>query len=157
MKKALPQKAKAESFASESADAAKAATASMAKSAPMSLAPPAPAAASATGDKQTFNSDIIDRVVAAQQNRIVRPIEQDSDTNWSALMPSNAGFSELTRDSDDGMIARFVQDKLDLIFWLRPPEASDYIFGCLIEAGSLKAEWRVRRTFSGACSRAPRR
>ena len=141
MKKALPQRAKNEALANDSADAAKAAPAPMAKASPIQEAPAAATVANATGEKRTFNSDVIDRVVSAQQNRIVRPIEQENDTNWSALMPANAGFAELTKDSDDGMIARFVQDKLDLIFWLRPPEASEYIFGCLIEAGSLKAEW----------------
>ncbi len=141
MKKALPQKIKADAFASESADSAKASSLAMPKAAPLPAAAPATAPGNAVNDKQTLNSEVIDRVVAAQQNRSVRPIEQDGDASWSALMPSNAGFSELTRDSDDGMIARFVQDKLDLIFWLRPPEASEYIFGCLIEAGSLKAEW----------------
>jgi signal transduction histidine kinase len=40
------------------------------------------------------------------------------------------------------MLARFVQDKLDLIFWLRPPEAPEMVFGCLIEAADLGELWK---------------
>jgi signal transduction histidine kinase len=86
-----------------------------------------------------LNAEVIDRALMAQQSRLVQPAEAEG--NWSAIMPATAEFAELTKNADEGMIARFVQDKLDLIFWLRPPEAPSLIFGCLIEAASLKAEW----------------
>ena len=85
-----------------------------------------------TGQKEMDNFD-------KQQIRMVQPAEPES--NWTALMPATAEFAELTKDQDEGMIARFVKDKLDLIFWLRPPEAPTLIFGCLIEAASLREEW----------------
>ncbi len=91
-------------------------------------------------DNKALNADIIEKAIQSQQSRLVQPTEQESG-NWSALMPATAEFAELTKDDDEGMIARFVQDKLDLIFWLRPPEAPTLIFGCLIEASSLKDEW----------------
>jgi signal transduction histidine kinase len=34
-----------------------------------------------------------------------------------------------------------VQDKLDIIFWVRPAQAPEMIFGCLVEAGSLRDLW----------------
>jgi signal transduction histidine kinase len=98
----------------------------------------APEAAGQGVETKTFNSEIIDRAIQTQQ-RMVQPAEPES--NWSALMPATAEFAELTKDADEGMIARFVHDKLDLIFWLRPPEAPTLIFGCLIEAASLRDEW----------------
>jgi signal transduction histidine kinase len=77
-------------------------------------------------------------------NRLVEPVQQVSSTtsNWSAILPATADFRALTAQNDEGMLARFVQDKLDLIFWIRPPEAPDMIFGCLIEAADLKEFWK---------------
>ena len=106
------------------------------------VVPAAPAAApmkTNAAEQKEFNSDIIDKAAYAQQSRAVQPAEPEG--NWSALMPATAEFAELTKDEDEGMIARFVKDKLDLIFWLRPPEAPTLIFGCLIEAASLRDEW----------------
>ena len=100
----------------------------------------APEGAQTAAPAKEFNSEIIDRAVQSGQiNRLVQPTEPEG--NWSALMPATAEFAELTKDADEGMIARFVQDKLDLIFWLRPPEAPTLIFGCLIETASLRDEW----------------
>lgn len=104
--------------------------------------PATPAAASAKTDaaeQKELNSDNFDKAPYTQQSRAVQPAETEG--NWSALMPATAEFAELTKDQDEGMIARFVKDKLDLIFWLRPPEAPTLIFGCLIEAASLRDEW----------------
>ncbi len=84
-----------------------------------------------------------DNALAQQEQvlRLVRPQEVEGDAQWSTIVPATAEFAELTKDGDEGMIARFVQNKLDLIFWLRPPEARTLIFGCLIEASSLREEW----------------
>ena len=92
-----------------------------------SIDPPAPA------DAATGNQDAT--------LRLVRPQELDNEAQWSALMPATAEFAVLTKDEDEGMVARFVQDKLDLIFWLRPPEARTFIFGCLVEAADLRDLW----------------
>ncbi len=71
---------------------------------------------------------------------------------WSQLMPSTADFRALTSDSTEGVVTRFVQDRLEILFWLRPPQAPDLIFGCLLEAGALREIWSAAfpdRTDSG--------
>jgi signal transduction histidine kinase len=60
----------------------------------------------------------------------------------STVVPEEAEFRSLTEEGDEGMIARFVQDKLNLIFWLRPPEAPEMVFGCLVEAGHFSTVWK---------------
>ena len=78
------------------------------------------------------------------QNRMVEPQQQvrSAVSNWSALLPATADFRALTAGNDEGMLARFVQDKLDLIFWIRPPEAPEMVFGCLVEAADLEPLWK---------------
>ncbi len=60
----------------------------------------------------------------------------------STVMPEEAEFRSLTEEGDDGLVARFVQDKLNLIFWVRPPEAPEMVFGCLVEAGHFSELWK---------------
>ncbi len=60
----------------------------------------------------------------------------------STIMPETAEFRNLTEEGDEGLVARFVQDKLTLIFWLRPPEAPEMVFGCLIEASHFDDLWK---------------
>ncbi len=77
-------------------------------------------------------------------NRQVEPQQQapmSTATNWSSVKPATADFRALTQGSEEGMVSRFVEDRLDLIFWLRPPEAPEMVFGCLIEAAELHPLW----------------
>lgn len=141
LKKVVPQSKSRSKMQSEDATGAPAAADKYDSKSAQSLAGRGAAFGGEQAEKKEFNSQVINQAIEVQQSRAVVPQKQEDDGNWSALMPSNAEFAQLTRDSSDGMIARFVQDKLDLIFWLRPPEAADYIFGCLIEADSLKNEW----------------
>jgi signal transduction histidine kinase len=82
------------------------------------------------------NTDLNNRMVVPQQQT------RSATSNWSAILPATADFRALTANSEEGMLARFVQDKLDLIFWLRPPEAPEMVFGCLIEAEALGELWK---------------
>ncbi len=60
----------------------------------------------------------------------------------SQLAPATAQFRELISSRSEGMINRFVQDRLNMIFWLRRSDASgEFIFGCLIQAEDLRALW----------------
>jgi signal transduction histidine kinase len=77
-------------------------------------------------------------------NRQVVPVQnlRAQTVNWSAVVPATTEFRALTENADEGMISRFVQDKLGLIFWIRPPESPDIVFGCLIEAAALQDLWK---------------
>lgn len=82
-----------------------------------------------------------------QTNWEAQPRQVEPQKNWaennaiSQLTPTTSDFRALTSDANEGVITRFVQDQLNIIFWLRPPQAPDLIFGCLIEAESLRDLW----------------
>ena len=82
-----------------------------------------------------------------QTNWEAQPRQVEPQKNWadnnaiSQLTPTTSDFRALTSDANEGVITRFVQDQLNIIFWLRPPQAPDLIFGCLIEADSLRDLW----------------
>jgi signal transduction histidine kinase len=59
----------------------------------------------------------------------------------SQLWSETAEFRVLTASTPEGMVTRFVQDRLDMIFWLRPLQAPDLTFGCLIESQNLRDLW----------------
>jgi signal transduction histidine kinase len=59
----------------------------------------------------------------------------------STLWSATTEFKVLCENRDEGMVTRFVQDRLDMIFWLRPAQAPEMIFGCLVEADSLADLW----------------
>ena len=59
----------------------------------------------------------------------------------SSLIPDTAAFRTITGMSDEGMVSRFVQDKLEIIFWVRPPEDRSMVFGCLLEVANFGEIW----------------
>jgi signal transduction histidine kinase len=60
----------------------------------------------------------------------------------SQLVPATADFKALTSDHPEGVVTRVMQDRLEIVFWLRPPEAAGMIFGCLVTAAALNDLWR---------------
>ena len=60
----------------------------------------------------------------------------------SQLVPATADFKALTSDHPEGVVTRFMQDRLEIVFWLRPPEAPGMIFGCLLSVDALADLWR---------------
>lgn len=60
----------------------------------------------------------------------------------SQLVPATADFKALTSDHPEGVVTRFMQDRLEIVFWLRPPEAPWMIFGCLMNVEALTDLWR---------------
>jgi signal transduction histidine kinase len=52
-----------------------------------------------------------------------------SDNNLSHVVPAEAEFRQLVGNETDGMLARFLQNKLKLMFWHRLNAAPDLIFG----------------------------
>src|SRR5204863_618938 len=60
----------------------------------------------------------------------------------SQLVPATADFKALTSDQPEGVVTRFMQDHLEILFWVRPPQAPGMIFGCLLRADTLNDLWR---------------
>ena len=76
------------------------------------------------------------RLVQPQQ--IAEPAERAAVSN---VLPETAEFRQLSEGQNEGILARFVQDKLALIFWLRPAQAPKMIFGCVVESADLADLW----------------
>src|SRR5665213_843034 len=74
-----------------------------------------------------------------QQARKVSPQSADypalkdssdgAQNNLSKVIPAEAEFAQLVGDGTDGMLARFLQNKLNLMFWHRLNREPDLIFG----------------------------
>ncbi len=56
-------------------------------------------------------------------------VADGSDNNLSRVIPAEAEFRQLVGNETDGMLARFLQNKLKLMFWHRLNAAPDLIFG----------------------------
>ena len=83
-----------------------------------------------------------------QQFRNVLP-RQQMESNESQVSPAVGDFHRLTEGQNEGVINRFVQDRLNMIFWVRPAQARELLFGCLIHPEDLGAA--LERNFrSGA-------
>ena len=86
-------------------------------------------------------------VVAEQGQQIMRNVapqrlaDENNRPAWSQLTVANTDFRALTKDTNEGVVTRFVQDQLEIIFWLRPAQAPGFTFGCLIEADDLRDLW----------------
>lgn len=78
------------------------------------------------------------------QLRNVAPqrVQKDNAPAVSQLVPATADFKALTSDHPEGVVTRFMQDRLEILFWLRPPEAPGMVFGCLLNLDALTDLWR---------------
>ncbi|MEY2504356.1 MAG: two-component system, OmpR family, phosphate regulon sensor histidine kinase PhoR [Verrucomicrobiota bacterium] len=95
---------------------------------PPAAAPPAP---------KDENTQAQMRNVAPQQQVLKEDVPAVSQ-----LVPATADFKALTSDRPEGVVTRFMQDRLEILFWVRPPEAPGMIFGCVVKAETLNDLWR---------------
>jgi signal transduction histidine kinase len=102
--------------------------------APAAPAPMAPAQVEAPKDEATQSSQL--RNVAPQR------VLKENAPAVSHLVPATADFKALTSDHPEGVVTRFMQDRLEIVFWLRPREAPGMIFGCLVNVEALTDLWR---------------
>src|SRR5689334_50204 len=86
-----------------------------------------------------------------KQTRNVEPQQAQKLTvtgNYSKIASSEAEFRQLIGDSTEGTVARFLQNKLNLMFWYRSPRDPQLVFGALLNlpklvgglGGSVKVE-----------------
>ncbi|HSI13106.1 MAG TPA: HAMP domain-containing sensor histidine kinase [Chthoniobacter sp.] len=119
-------------------------------------APPAPAPAAAALPAQSQpepkeaaaeNAKLQQADQLQQKETVMRNVapqrmaEENQQAAVSQLTTTTADFRALTEGSNEGVITRFVQDKLNIIFWLRPAQAPNLVFGCLIEVDDLRDLW----------------
>jgi signal transduction histidine kinase len=92
-------------------------------------APAAPAQTETQKDERNQSTQM--RNVAPQR------VLKENAPAVSQLVPATADFKALTSDHPEGVVTRFMQDRLEIVFWLRPPEAPGMIFGCLMNVDAL--------------------
>jgi len=85
-----------------------------------------------------------DETTQSNQLRNVAPQREQSASAppVSQLVPATADFRALTSDHPEGVVTRFMQDRLEIVFWLRLPEAPGMIFGCVMNVDELGDLWQ---------------
>jgi len=85
-----------------------------------------------------------DETQSNQLRNVAPQREQAANTSppVSQLVPATADFKALTSDHPEGVVTRFMQDRLEIVFWLRLPEAPGMIFGCLMNVDELGDLWQ---------------
>jgi signal transduction histidine kinase len=58
--------------------------------------------------------------------------------NFSLLNPEEAGFRQVVGETTQGSLARFVENRLAVLFWCRSPRAPGIIYGAQISLARLK-------------------
>jgi signal transduction histidine kinase len=105
----------------------------------------APGAQPENPNVQSFSqtAQIAERQDASLRNVAPQRLQEDYKTGpaLSNLTLATADFPALTSDSDEGVVTRFVQDRLEILFWMRPAQAPKMIFGCLVEVASFGDHW----------------
>jgi signal transduction histidine kinase len=79
-----------------------------------------------------------------KQARNVMPQQtlQAAIDNTSRISPAEAEFRQLVGDSTEGTVARFLQNKLNLMFWYRPSRDPQLVFGALLNLPRLTDDLR---------------
>jgi signal transduction histidine kinase len=68
---------------------------------------------------------------------------EDNQQQVSRIAPSEAEFRQLIGDDNEGTLARFVDNKLSVLFWYRPSLHPDYVFGAQLALPRLANELRT--------------
>lgn len=69
----------------------------------------------------------------ANKERIVAPQKDPVEAQTSKIVPGQAEFRELVGDATQGMLARFLQDQLKLLFWYRSQTDTQLLFGVQVQ------------------------
>jgi signal transduction histidine kinase len=84
------------------------------------------------GSQQSLNYKSVQTRKVSPQSGLYEALKDSSDdakNNLSKVLPTEAEFSQLIGSETDGMLARFLQNKLKLMFWHRLNRDPDLIFG----------------------------
>jgi signal transduction histidine kinase len=77
--------------------------------------------------------------LSSNSTRNVAPMKNDlAQNNFSKLSAAPAEFRQLIGDENNsGIVARFLQNKLNLLFWYRSPVARQFVFGAQVNLDRL--------------------
>lgn len=75
-------------------------------------------------------------IVPQQQPAMTQ--DENGAQNYSKVSSSEAEFRQLVGDSTEGIVARFLENKLSLLLWYRSPRDTNLIFGAEMSVPRLK-------------------
>jgi signal transduction histidine kinase len=90
--------------------------------------------------KNSTKSQAMRNVVPVQQ---VAQAEKKDSQLYSKVSPSEAEFRQLIGDATEGTIARFVDNRLNVLVWYRPPATPQMIFGSQLSLLRIKQELKT--------------
>ena len=105
-------------------------------------ATPSPAAGTATESFAQYTFKAQQRSVTPQNTTVQKLKDVTGGENLSRVIPAEGEFGQLIGDGTDGMLARFLQNKLSLMFWHRLNHEPDLIFGAQLNLGLLVDDLR---------------
>jgi signal transduction histidine kinase len=87
---------------------------------------------------------LLQKKSAAPQNkeRVVAPQKDTVEAQVSKIFPGQAEFRELVGNATQGMLARFLQDQLKLLFWYRSQADTQLLFGVQVQLPRLVEEMK---------------
>jgi signal transduction histidine kinase len=78
--------------------------------------------------------------LARDKERYDPTAQQPQEQEFSKVAPAQAEFQQLIGEANEGTLARFVNNKLNILFWYRSPRESRYIFGAQLDLPRLNRE-----------------
>ncbi|HLP77617.1 MAG TPA: HAMP domain-containing sensor histidine kinase, partial [Candidatus Paceibacterota bacterium] len=75
-----------------------------------------------------------------KQKDVMEEARPQAAQELSRVAPAEAAFKELIGDGGEGTLARFVNNRLNVLFWYRSPRESHYIFGAQLDLARLSQE-----------------
>jgi len=92
--------------------------------------------------RYAFSKTQLPRSVIPQQQAGLaqKELPQDELPQYSKLAPAEAEFRQLIGDDSEGTLARFVDNKLSLLFWCRPAREPQTVFGVQVSLSRLEKE-----------------
>ena len=80
------------------------------------------------------NKAALPRNVVPQQQpaQLLKGQQQQDPATLSKIAASEAAFCQLIGAANDGMLARFVDNKLNLLFWVRHPQNPQFVYGAQV-------------------------
>src|SRR5207244_11642169 len=91
--------------------------------------------------KQILTKGNLMRKVTPQQQSMQLPAKDQAEVRqqYSKIAASEGEFRQLIGDSTEGALARFVENKLNVLFWYRSPRDPRLIFGAQLALPQLTA------------------
>lgn len=113
----------------------------------------APATVLANSSRGEFGNNLQPTANLKIQSRKINPAQQVQqifvpnepaalEQNTSKIVSAEAEFHQLIGDANDGMVARFVQNKLRLMFWHRLARDPQLVFGTQVDLNRITASLR---------------